>query len=122
MFEFDKTNVRISQEVGLLPFVGGSVAAILELSGDCSQKLGAVDASNMTFSVIAYPEHRFLTCQYTLWKNTGEEHQRYEPTEGEAQLLWELLEAFSQDHYGCALEMFPEWFQNHALSACEVKG
>lgn len=121
MNKFDLTNARISREVGLIPFVVGSVAAILEL--DCSN-LRELDigAGDVTFSVIVYPDSRFLTCQYTLWKDTGEEHIRYEPTENEMQLLWEMLEAFSQDHYGCALGEFPAWFQNHALSTCEVKG
>ena len=121
MNKLDLTNARISREVGLIPFVAGSVAAILELDCNNLRELD-IGAGDVTFSVIVYPDSRFLTCQYTLWKGTGEDHHRYGPTEGEVQFLWGLLEAFSQDHYGCSLEKFPEWFQNHALSACEVKG
>ena len=117
---FDLTNVRISQEVGLIPFVAGSVAAILEFDGNSVQEAD-VNVAAMTFSVIAYPESRLLSCQYTLWKDTGEEYFRYESTRSEEQHLWGLLEAFALENYGCTLQGFPAWFQDQALSTCGVK-
>ena len=120
MDKFDLTNIRISQEVGLIPFVAGSVAAILEFD-DNSLHAPGVNAADMTFSVIVYPESQVLTCQYTLWKETGEEHFRYESTRSEEQHLWGLLETFSQENYGCTLQGFPAWFQDHAMSTCGVK-
>lgn len=117
MFEFDRTNLSINRDIGLLPFDGGSIAAVLEPQGDLEAKFGlnGLHPEGITFSVVVFPDRSLLRCRYTLWGNGDEENFSYEPTKREQDLLWELLEEFSLKKYGCTLAEFPEWFRKNAL-------
>ena len=58
MFEFDRTNLSIDQDPGLILYDGDSIAAILEPVGDLSEKFGIKDvpSEEMVFSVCVYAE------------------------------------------------------------------
>ena len=117
MFEFDRTNLSINHDIGLLPFDEGSIAAVLEPQGDLEVKFGlnGLRPEGITFSVVVFPDRSLLRCRYTLWGNGDEENFSYNPTEKETELMWELLEEFSAKKYGCSLEEFPDWFCKNAL-------
>ena len=113
MFEFDRSNLSIDQDPGLIVFDGDSIAAILEPVGDLSEKFGVegLQDTDLVFSVIVYADGSFLSAQYTIDKDGTAEHFDYEPTEAERKLLWELLEECSQQKYGCKLADFPARLQ-----------
>ena len=122
MIEFNKDNLKIDMEVGLIPFDQGSIAAILYPDCDVAEKFGVegLQDTDMVFSVIVYADRSFLTTQYTIDQDGDEEHFGYEPTEAEKELMWELLENCSQQKYGCTLEEFPAVFQKMCQSKNEV--
>ena len=122
MIEFNKDNLKIDMEIGLLPFDQGSIAAILYPSCDVAEKFGVegLKDSDIVFSVIVYADRSFLTTQYTMDQDGGEEHHGYEPTEAEKELIWDLLEYCSQQKYGCTLEEFPAVFQKQSQMKREV--
>ncbi len=122
MIEFNKDNLKIDIEVGLIPFDQGSIAAILCPDCDVAEKFGVegLQDTDMVFSVIVYADRSFLTTQYTIDQDGDEEHFGYEPTEAEKELMWELLENCSQQKYGCTLEEFPAVFQKMCQSKNEV--
>lgn len=110
MFEFDKSNLSIDQETGLILYDGDSIAAILEPVGDLAEKFGIKDVpkEEMVFSVCVYADGSLMNTQVTIQQDGGEEHIPYEPTEAETKLLWELLEDCSRSKYGCALSELPD--------------
>ena len=110
MFEFDRTNLSIDQDPGLILYDGDSIAAILEPVGDLAEKFGIKDVprEEMVFSVCVYADGSFMTTQVTIYRDGEEEHIPYEPTEAEKKLLWELLEECSQQKHGCKLAELPD--------------
>ena len=122
MIEFNKDNLKIDMEIGLLPFDQGSIAAILYPECDVAEKFGVecLKDSDIVFSVIVYADRSFLSAQYTMDQDGGEEHHGYEPTEAEKELMWQLLENCSQQKYGCTLEEFPAVFQRMSQANHEV--
>lgn len=122
MIEFNKDNLKIDMEIGLLPFDQGSIAAILYPECDVAEKFGVegLKDTDLVFSVIVYADRSFLTAQYSMDTDRGEEHCGYEPTEAEKELMWELLENCSQQKYGCTLEEFPAVFQRMSQAKNEV--
>ena len=122
MIEFNKDNLKIDMEVGLIPFDQGSIAAILYPDCDVAEKFGVegLQDTDMVFSVIVYADRSFLTTQYTIDQDGDEEHFGYEPTEAEKELIWGILETCSQQKYGCTLEEFPAVFQKMCQSKNEV--
>ena len=119
MIEFTKENLEIDVDIGLLPFEQGTITAILYPDCDVAEKFGVegLKDTDIVFSVIVYADRSFLTTQYTMDQDGGEEHHSYEPTEAEKELIWDLLENCSQQKYGCALKEFPVVFQQR----CEKK-
>lgn len=122
MIEFNKDNLKIGMEIGLLPFDQGSIAAILYPECDVAEKFGVegLKDSDIVFSVIVYADRSFLSAQYTMDQDGGEEHHGYEPTEAEKELMWQLLENCSQQKYGGTLEEFPAVFQRMSQANHEV--
>lgn len=122
MIEFNKDNLKIDMEIGLLPFDQGSIAAILYPECDVAEKFGVkvLKDTDLVFSVIVYADRSFLSAQYTMDTDRGEENYGYEPTEAEKELMWELLENCSQQKYGCTLEEFPAVFQRMSQAKQEV--
>ena len=122
MIEFNKDNLKIDMEIGLLPFDQGSIAAILYPECDVAEKFGVegLQASDIVFSVIVYEDRSFLSAQYSTEQDGGKEHFGYEPTEAEKELMWQLLEDCSQQKYGCTLEEFPAVFQRMCQAKNEV--
>ena len=122
MIEFNKDNLKIDMEIGLLPFDQGSIAAILYPECDVAEKFGVkgLKDTDLVFSVIVYADRSFLSAQYTMDTDRGEENYGYEPTEAETKLMWELLENCSQQKYGCTLEEFPAVFQRMSQANHEV--
>jgi hypothetical protein len=122
MIEFNKDNLKIDMEVGLIPFDQGSIAAILYPDCDVAEKFGVegLQDTDMVFSVIVYADRSFLTTQYTIDQDGDEEHFGYEPSEAEKEVIWEILETCSQQKYGCTLEEFPAVFQKMCQSKNEV--
>ena len=122
MIEFNKDNLKIDMEIGLLPFDQGSIAAILYPECDVAEKFGVegLQTSDIVFSVIVYEDRSFLSAQYSTEHDGGEEHFGYEPTEAEKELMWQLLENCSQQKYGCTLEEFPAVFQRMSQANHEV--
>ena len=122
MIEFNKDNLKIDMEIGLLPFDQGSIAAILYPECDVAEKFGVegLKDTDLVFSVIVYADRSFLTAQYSMDTEDGEEHFGYEPTEAEKELMWELLEDCSQQKYGCTLEELPAVFQKMCQAKNEV--
>ena len=110
MYEFDRTNLSIDQDPGLILYDGDSIAAILEPKGDLVEKFGIKDvpSEEMVFSVCVYADSSFMTTQVAIQRDGGEEHIPYEPTEAEKKLLWELLEECSQQKHGCKLAELPD--------------
>ena len=122
MIEFNQDNLKNDMEIGLLPFDQGSIAAILYPECDVAEKFGVegLKDTDLVFSVIVYADRSFLSTQYTMDTDRGEENYGYEPTEAEKELMWELLENCSQQKYGCTLEEFPAVFQRMAQAKQEV--
>ena len=122
MIEFNKDNLKIDMEIGLLPFDQGSIAAILYPECDVAEKFGVegLQASDIVFSVIVYEDRSFLSAQYSNEQDGDQEHFGYEPTEAEKELMWQLLEDCSQQKYGCTLEEFPAVFQRMCQAKNEV--
>ena len=116
MFEFDRSNLSIDSETGLILIDDDSVAAILDPKLDVTEKFGleekGLKASDVTFSVVVYSDWSLMTAQFSSYEGGGEEHIGYEPSEAERKLLWELLEEYSQQHYGCSLKEYPQYALN----------
>ena len=76
-------------EIGLLPFDQGSIAAILYPECDVAEKFGVegLKDTDLVFSVIVYADRSFLSAQYSMDTEDGEEHFGYEPTEAEKELM-----------------------------------
>ena len=111
MYEFDRTNLSVDPECGLVVFDGDSIAAILEPKLDISEKFRLAEkglaAESVTFSVTAYADGSMISAQFTSCKGGEEEHFAYELSEGEEKELWMLLEDFCQQTYGCSLVDYP---------------
>ena len=122
MIEFNKDNLKIDMEIGLLPFDQGSIAAILYPECDVAEKFGVegLKDTDLVFSVIVYADRSFLSAQYSTEHDGGEEHFGYEPTEAEKELMWQLLEDCRKQKYGCTLEEFPAVFQRMSQAKQEV--
>lgn len=120
--EFNKDNLQIDMEIGLLPFVGGSIAAVLCPSCDVAEKFGikGLQYADLVFSVIACTDGHFLTAQYSVDTDRGKEHYRYEPTQAETELFWELLQDCCRRKYGCPLEELLTVFLHMSQEKSEV--
>ena len=120
--EFNKDNLQIDMEIGLLPFIGGSIAAVLRPSGDAAEKFGikGLRCDDLVFSVVAFTDGHFLTAQYSADTDRGKEHYQYEPTQAETELFWELLEDCCRRKYGCPLEEFLGVFQHRSQGKSRV--
>lgn len=113
MYEFDRTNLSVDTECGLMVFDGDSIAAILEPKLDVTEKLRLTEqgltADEITISVIAYADGSLISAQFTRCKGGEEEHVACELSEGEEKEIWELLEGFCQQTYGCSLKDYPNY-------------
>lgn len=111
MYEFDRTNLSVDSECGLMVFDGDSIAAILEPKLDVTEKLRLTEqgltSDDITICVIAYADGSLISAQFTSCKGGEEEHFAYELSEGEEKEIWELLEDFCQQTYGCSLKDYP---------------
>ena len=111
MYEFDRTNLFVNQELGLMAFDGGSIAAILEPKLDISEKFQlaqkGLTPDDVTFSVIAYADGSLMSAQITSSLDGREEHFAYDLTGSEEKRLWEMLEDFCRQTYGCSLREYP---------------
>ena len=111
MYEFDRTNLSVDPEYGLMVFDGDSIAAILEPKLDVSEKFQLAEkvltTEDITFSVTAYADGSLISAQFTSYKDGEEEHYAYELSEGEEKEIWNLLEDFCQQTYGGSLEDYP---------------
>lgn len=111
MYEFDRMNLSVDSECGLMVFDGDSIAAILEPKLDVTEKLRLTEqglsAEDITISVIAYEDGSLISAQFTSCKGGDEEHITCELSEGEEKEIWELLEDFCQQTYGCSLKDYP---------------
>ena len=111
MYEFDRMNLSVDSECGLMVFDGDSIAAILEPKLDVTEKLRLTEqglsADDITISVVAYADGSLISAQFTSCKGGEEEHFACELSEGEEEKIWELLEDFCQQTYGCSLKDYP---------------
>lgn len=112
MYEFDRTNLSVDPECGLMVFDGDSIAAILDPKLDVSEKFclpeKGLTGNDVTFSVIAYADGSLINAQFTSCQAGDEEHFAYELSEGEEQEIWKLLEEYCEQTYGCSLEEYPD--------------
>jgi len=113
MYEFDRMNLSVDSECGLTVFDGDSIAAILEPKLDVTEKLRLTEqglsADDITISVIAYADGSLISTQFTSCKGGEEEHFACELSEGEEKEIWELLEVFCQQTYGCSLKDYSDF-------------
>ena len=111
MYEFDRMNLSVDSECGLMVFDGDSIAAILEPKLDVTEKLRLTEqgltADDITISVIAYADGSLISAQFTSCKGGEEEHFAFTLSEVEEKEIWELLEDFCQHTYGCSLKDYP---------------
>ena len=111
MYEFDRMNLSVDSECGLTVFDGDSIAAILEPKLDVTEKLRLTEqglsADDITISVVVYADGSLISAQFTSCKDGEEEHFACELSEGEEKEIWELLEVFCQQTYGCSMKDYP---------------
>lgn len=125
MYEFDRTNLSVDPECGLMVFDGDSIAAVLNPKLDVTEKLQLTEKGlsrdDISISVIAYADGSLVSAQITSCKG-GEEHDACELSEGEEMEILRLLQEFCRQTYGCSLEDYPGYdLRAGELSMQEVK-